>query len=363
MGSGAVRSTPAGIACSITGPDARDGCLALFSTGTTVTLTAVPGAGASFSGWGGPCASSPGATCTLTLTSTTVVGASFGGAPQALIVSLAGQGGGSVTASTGEIACPGVCAATLPSGALVTLTAAPNAGSTFAGWSGACAGTDPTCVVSMTSARNVSATFNLGGPSTYPLTVSVNGAAGATGTVTSTPSGITCPGTCTGNYAAGSSVTLTAFSANNSIFIGWDGPCVSNTTNTPTCTVAMNAARSVAATFRPATVALTVAPDGTGGGTVVSSPAGIVCPTVCTGSFPYGSSVTLTATPASGSIFVGWTGACSGQSLTCTTTLSDTQTSVTAIFTAVASNRLAPAPTRPGAASGTRAPRPVPPPR
>jgi hypothetical protein len=57
---------------------------------------------------------------------------------------------------------------------------------------------------------------------------------------------------------------------------------------------------------------------GTGTGTVTSSPAGVNCGTVCNFVFPYGTSVTLTATAAAGSVFAGWSGApCSGTNATC----------------------------------------------
>jgi hypothetical protein len=58
---------------------------------------------------------------------------------------------------------------------------------------------------------------------------------------------------------------------------------------------------------------LTVAKIGTGGGTVTSDPAGIDCGSTCSHPFTFNSLVTLTATPAYPSIFVGWTGGgCSG---------------------------------------------------
>src|SRR6185437_14189125 len=50
----------------------------------------------------------------------------------------------------------------------------------------------------------------------------------------------------------------------------------------------------------------------TGSGVVASSPAGIACGASCSASFRYGTIVTLAAAPATGAIFVGWTGACSG---------------------------------------------------
>jgi hypothetical protein len=58
-----------------------------------------------------------------------------------------------------------------------------------------------------------------------------------------------------------------------------------------------------------------------GPGTVTSSPAGISCGAKCL-RFARGSPVTLTAAPASGAIFLGWTGACSGTSRTCLVTMS-----------------------------------------
>jgi subtilisin family serine protease len=77
---------------------------------------------------------------------------------------------------------------------------------------------------------------------------------------------------------------------------------------------------------------LTVQKNGTGSGTVTSSPAGINCGSTCSASFTSGSSVTLTATAATGSKFTGWSGGgCSGTG-TCHVTLAAT-TSVTATFT------------------------------
>lgn len=61
----------------------------------------------------------------------------------------------------------------------------------------------------------------------------------------------------------------------------------------------------------PQTVVLTVG----GSGDVASNPAGINCSnatTACSQAFAAGTSVALTATPATGNVFVGWTGACSG---------------------------------------------------
>jgi hypothetical protein len=73
-----------------------------------------------------------------------------------LLVALAGSGAGSVSGA--GIACPGVCSGSYGASSSVSLTATPAAGSTFAGWSGACSGTG-TCQVTMTADRAVTATF------------------------------------------------------------------------------------------------------------------------------------------------------------------------------------------------------------
>lgn len=82
---------------------------------------------------------------------------------QTLTVTKAGAGSGTVTSSPAGINCGSDCSEAYANGTGVTLTAAPAAGSTFAGWSGACAGTG-SCAVTMTAARAVTATFNASTP-------------------------------------------------------------------------------------------------------------------------------------------------------------------------------------------------------
>jgi len=60
---------------------------------------------------------------------------------------------------------------------------------------------------------------------------------------------------------------------------------------------------------------------GSGSGTVSSVPAGINCGATCSASFTNGALVTLTATPAAGSAFTGWSNGCAAIP-TCTVVMS-----------------------------------------
>ncbi len=81
------------------------------------------------------------------------------------------------------------------------------------------------------------------------LTVTVSGS--GTGTVTSSPAGITCPSTCTGTFAGNSAVVLTATAGTGSTFTSFSGNCTpaSPQTTPPSCTVTMSADETVTATF------------------------------------------------------------------------------------------------------------------
>jgi hypothetical protein len=83
-----------------------------------------------------------------------------GGEGRRLTVSKSGTGTGSITLDSGTLDWAGNTAtATYGSGTVVTLTATADSGSSFAGWSGPCTGTD-TCTVNMSGAINVTATFS-----------------------------------------------------------------------------------------------------------------------------------------------------------------------------------------------------------
>jgi photosystem II stability/assembly factor-like uncharacterized protein len=318
-GIGTVASSPSGINCGST-------CSASFANGTNVTLTPTAPSGSYFAGWTGACTGS--GACTVSMTQARNVTAIFtAGVPNyTLTVFKSGTGSGPVTSSPSGITCGSTCSASYPSGTSVTLTATPNSGSVFAGWSGACSGTSATCVVNVNAAKNVTATFNAGA-TPYGLTITKAGA--GSGPVTSSPSGIACGSICSANYSSETTVTLTATANSGSVFAGWSGACSGNAS---TCVVTMNAAKSVTATFNTATPSytLTVSKAGSGSGPVTSNPGGIACGSICSASYASNTVVTLTATPNSGSEFGGWSGACWGTS-TCVVSMNAAK-NVTATF-------------------------------
>jgi len=77
-----------------------------------------------------------------------------------------GSGSGTVTSTPAGINCGGICNASFANGTMVTLTAVPDAESTFSGWSGACSGTNTTCTITMTQSWSVTATFTASTSST-----------------------------------------------------------------------------------------------------------------------------------------------------------------------------------------------------
>jgi uncharacterized repeat protein (TIGR02543 family) len=159
-----------------------------------------------------------------------------------LTVTNSGTGTGSVISSDGfKINCGTTCFARLNTGTSVTLTAAADSDSVFMGWSGGgCVGTG-TCTVTMSDAKNITATFNL-----IPQMLTVINSRG-NGTITSNPAGISCSsGTCISSYVG--TVTLTATPNSGYQFAGWSGACSDANV---ICNVPMTAAQDVTANFTP----------------------------------------------------------------------------------------------------------------
>lgn len=166
--------------------------------------------------------------------------------------------------------------------------------------------------------------------SAYP-SIQVNKIGGGAGTVTSTPSGISCGTACQFSVPGGTTVTLSAVAELGSSFLGWGG---GGCTGTSPCTLTLPVGAgdtTITARFEPPNQTLNIMKVGTGSGSVSSTPAGIQCGVICSAGFPTDQSVDLTATPSSDSIFTGWSGAgCSGTGV-CTVTMGASHT-VTAQF-------------------------------
>jgi hypothetical protein len=166
---------------------------------------------------------------------------------------------------------------------------------------------------------------------TYQLTVGT-GSSSASGVVTSNRGGLDCSitggtagaaasGACTGTFAAGTVVSVTATAVGGAVLkldAEWGATCTPLVEDPRTCQITMDRDRTVAATFVPAptTFTLTVAGGASGSGTVYSSPSGISCSIVdgeavsgnCSAGFPRGSPVKLTATTAGAGSIKAWAG-------------------------------------------------------
>jgi hypothetical protein len=141
-------------------------------------------------------------------------------------------------------------AATAPAGAVVysSAGACSNSGATFTIASGG-----GTCTVKYDQAGNndynaaaqvvESVGVTAGTAARFTLTVAKSGT--GNGTVTSSSGGINCGTTCAADFDVGSTVTLTAVAGSSSTFAGWSGAC----SGAGACTVAVDAAKTVTATF------------------------------------------------------------------------------------------------------------------
>ncbi len=171
-------------------------------------------------------------------------GSGSGAGPKhALTIHVAGSG----AVQGPSFSCTQDCVQTLDG--TVHLNATPAAGSVFAGWQGACSGTAD-CNVAMTGDAQVTAVFTATPPPpppppapTHTLTVAVAGG----GSVTSTPAGISCPGTCSATFAEGARVALAAAASAGNQLASWSGAC----TGAGDCTVMLSSDASVTASFSP----------------------------------------------------------------------------------------------------------------
>ena len=232
------------------------------------------------------------------------------GPPLEMRLTLEVARGGTVRSDPSGILCGGeseFCSRWFPLGAEVTLEPQVQSGYRFDGFGG-----DPDCAdgeVVMTSGRLCHARFSQLTPSAplpntgEVLTVRMLGS----GTVTGPE--IDCPEDCTEEYPFNTVVTLEATPAPGWRLVRWIDGCDDDPDNR--CIVRVVGTQTVVVEFSPIVPqsTLRVTLNGSGIGTVTSTPGRIVCSTgVCEAEFDTGDFVSLTATPAQGHFFAGWSG-------------------------------------------------------
>jgi hypothetical protein len=233
---------------------------------------------------------------------------------QELKVSVTGTGEGEVTG--GKIACKGVagtdsgtCTAQEEEGTTVTLTATPEPGSTFAGWSGACSGTG-TCEVTMSEAKEVTAEFTEVPLTPFPVEVTVTGHGEVNGAVISKcteAGGLNC----TEEQKETKKVTLMATAESGWAFAKWSGVTCAGGQTATTCEFTMPAeAVKVSAEFvETHAFPLTVFVSGQGEvKSTLGGPGAITCGAEEECSAEFEGEVTLEEKALPGSTFVGWFG-------------------------------------------------------
>ncbi|RYY99865.1 MAG: carbohydrate-binding protein [Chitinophagaceae bacterium] len=128
-----------------------------FTSGTTVTLTATPAAGYTFTGWSGS-ATGTANPITITMDANKTLTANYAAqAPTQYSLSVTTSGSGTVSGNP--------AGGTYTAGTVVTLTATPASGYSFSGWSGALSGSANPATITMDASKSVSAVFtqNTGG--------------------------------------------------------------------------------------------------------------------------------------------------------------------------------------------------------
>ncbi|OGU06351.1 MAG: hypothetical protein A2X82_05500 [Geobacteraceae bacterium GWC2_55_20] len=257
----------------------------------------------------------------------------FPGKPQdqlmPLMIQFSGSGGGTVNDTAAGINCIVACQKDLVWNTVLNLSAAPDPGSSFAGWSGACTGTG-TCQLSMNALKNVTAIFNQNNdtiPDPFGFTAQTDVVPNTV--VSSNP--VTVSGI---NGPAAISIVGGTYSINGGPYTGAAGTIVNGSTVTVRLTSSTGFSITTSATlsiggidgiFSVTTmgmnVSMTVNIIGSGSGSVKSVPNdpvnGLNCnyppqSGKCSLSQPVGATFTLNAVNATTSIFGGWGGACIG---------------------------------------------------
>lgn len=290
-GSGTVVSTPSttssSIACRVVSGVASGTCALTFASDSAVKLTARPDANNTFAGWNAAVCTGgvTDSTCTFTPGAPVNIAAAFAATAPAVTTTLElntqGAGGGYITSAQagtsgmaischriGGVRLGATCSAQYTAGTQVTLTAASDTLSTFAGWSGCTSTNGATCVItigttSVTPTANFAAASGVYGVSVAPVTATGQGAGSLT--ITTTVQSAKCDqaqaiqssgGTCIAPWKPANvpaMITIRAYPATGSRFIKFAG-CSNqgkDANGIDDCTVSADAVSAVSATFDP----------------------------------------------------------------------------------------------------------------
>jgi uncharacterized repeat protein (TIGR02543 family) len=198
-------------------------------------------------------------------------------------------------------------------GTKVTLTAVPSPGYGFKNWAGTTGDISNPTIVTISSDKHVTVTFEL----RFLLTVNNQPVTGSSANFTEGSVSVNPVPKDDGRYSKDTAVTLTATPASGCRFARWEGDSSGNVTSV---TVTMNSNKNVTAVFkRTYTLTTTVNPAGSGS----VSPG--------SGTYDDDTAVTLTAVPASGYRFDHWEGDASGNVTAVTVPMNSNKT-VTVVF-------------------------------
>lgn len=293
-GLGRVTSSVSGIACPPT-------CTASFADGSTVSLTATAESDSEFTGWSGACSGT--GSCDVTASGNPAADAEFTATDFVVEVAVIGSGSGSVVSQPGGIDCPDDCGELYPRTETVTLTASPDPGSAFLGWSAPCSGSGD-CVLDMDLGP-----YAVDARMEDLSTISVSLAGVGNGRIVSTPAGIDCPGDCSEVFPNTTEVSLTPTPEPGSVFVQWN-LAPPTCTGTNPCVFTVTTDDEIEGIFQAGVFPLSVTVEGNG--TVTSSPSGIDCPEDCDANYANGSMITLTPAADPDAVFTAWSGACTG---------------------------------------------------
>lgn len=311
---------------TVVGVNCSSDCKKSYDYETEVTLIAIPQEGWTFKGWADDCSSITGNECTVTMNQPHQVTANFARI-HTLSVEVKDSVGGIVRSDLDGIDnCSYHCENLYQHGTPVTLTAMPDDGYVLAMWSKNCQEKyRNACTVVMEQTQYVMATFV---PEPQPiLTVHV----GIGGFVNSESSAITdCfGGTCNHNFGEKTKVTLIATPDEGYTFGHWSENC---TVKDHVCTITIDQAKSVMATFVPAPEPILTLQVGIGGFVKSEPPVITDCfGGTCNHNFEQETDVILTAIPYEGYTFGNWSENCEVTDNQCTISI-DKAKSVTATF-------------------------------